>query len=395
MENNQNVTDFSLDTPYISLEDDEAKSDKTDKQEQSTKSKEQRTKDDSSEEKVKGTFLPADKYDKIRAKKMKGLLKSPYKPKKHQKLRKGLKIASFVALVALAGIFTYNTIKANFYNDIPPTKDPYTSDNIFDANDNDYDIGDDGQIILDTMDETEKKVLKNSFGELIFNDAQSRCSSKIGNIKNILSISLLPYNLDDKTNEFDKYYLSILFNDEHDTYCLNYLTGTDFISDAEYTKDFFIDFINFLGFECALDSCERMNDDSLKIQNLFDDVTFVGEAYKGYKENGDRYYFIPVYNNGGEGKAYYAWASPIDAYEQNPMQVLYDELSTAPQESTFDYMAFTPSENLQKVFEVLKTLQVASNESENVTTPKSSNATPKSEPTFKKYDISQEDDKII
>ena len=313
----------------------------------------------SSKDEEKREFLP---NPKNHAKKMKAMLKTPLsskarshsKTKKHPKLSRGLKIASFAVLATLVGLFAYNTINAAKYNNTPTTKDPYTSDNIFDANDNDIEFGDDGQIVIDTMDESEKNVLTKTIGELIFNDAQSRCSSEIGNIKNVLSISLLPYNLNDKNNEYDKYYLSILFSDEHDTYCLNYLTGVDFISNAEFTKDFFIDFINYLNFECAIDTCSKMNDDAKQIKGLFEDAAFVGAAYKGYWGNGDRYYFIPVYNSDGVGKTYYAWAKSIDSFEQNPMQVLYSELTSEDQEKTFDFMEFTPSENLQKIFSIMK-----------------------------------------
>lgn len=387
MENKpKTVSDFDPSSPYISLEADDATNKKADTEEKTT-----------SVNKTKGEFLPAIKNDK-RIKKMKnGLLKSPIPGRKHEKVRKGLKIASYVALAALFGICAYNTIKANFYNEIPPTRDPYTSENVFDANENDYDIGEDGQIILDTVNETEKNILSKSFSELIFNDAKSRCDTEIGNIKSVLSISLLPYNLNDKNNEFDKYYLSILFNDENNkTFCLNYLTGMDFLSDAELTKDYFVEFINYLSFECALDSCELMSNDAQKIKDFFKDATFVGEAYKGARENGDRYYFIPVYNSNGEGKTYYAWAAPIDSYEQNPMQLLFDELSNPPQEAAFDFMNFTKSENLQKVFDILKMLQISPDEKNveqkttNPKAPQSAVSTNKG----KSYTLSQEDDLI-
>ncbi len=337
---------------YISLDDDEPQALPVPPK---TSVKNEKKKNDnataSSKDDEKRTFLPP--TDKRRAKKMKAMLKTPATPKKGSKVKKGLKIASFALLATLLGVFTYNTIKSSFYNEIPPTKDPYTSDNVFDANDNDFEFGNDGQIILDTMDQTEKNVLVKSFSDLISNDAKSRCASDVGYVKNIISISLLPYNLNDETNEMDKYYVSILFNDGNDTFCLKYLAGTDFVSDAEFTKDYFIDFINYLSFECALSSCEKMSDEALKLKDLFEGAQFVGEAYKGYRENGDRFYYIPVYYKNGEGETYYSWATSIDTFDKNPMQVLYDELTTDA-EKTFDFTTFPQSESFKKVSKILE-----------------------------------------
>ncbi len=284
----------------------------------------------------------------------KGMLKDPKKEFKRQKVRNGLKLAAAIAALGLLGYFISNDIRANLYNDTPPVKDPFTSGNIFDPNGNDFDFGEDGQIEIDTMTEAEKNVLTQNLGKLIINDAYA-CDSEIGNIKNIVSISLLPYNLDDSNNEYDKYYLSIIFNDDHSTYSLNYITGTDFVSTGELSKDCIVDFINFLNFECALDSCTKMSDDALKLKSLFGDgVVYVGEAYQGQRESGELYYFIPVFRTNGMGEAYCAWASPIDSYDANPMELLYNELTANDeQEKSFESIPFTVSAGLQNIYSII------------------------------------------
>lgn len=243
----------------------------------------------------------------------------------------------------------YSWIQANIYNRHPPVKDPHAPGEVIDPNGNQFEMGSDGQIDFDVMDENEKQLLKQSFDKLILQDASSRSDFAISQIDTLISFSVIPYNLCEENNEFDKYYISILFSDQNDIFAMNYLTGEDFESSADLSRDYFADFLNYLSFDCAIDSCWKMNQTQQNIKNALD-VTFVGESYLGYQQNGDEYYFIPTYTTGGAGTLYFAWASPIDAYNQDPTQLFFDELSKESQ--TFSSMPFASSENIQKASKI-------------------------------------------
>ncbi len=251
-----------------------------------------------------------------------------------------------VVVIALAGsaFLLYNCIANNHYNSTPPAKDPFTSDHVWDNNGNDIQIGDDGNIITDQLSETDKQILTAQMKNLVLQDANSRLENSIDSVDDILSISLLPYNLFEKDNEFDKYYLSILFSDKGETYTLNYLTGKDspvttqdFCKDSS-SKDTFADFIHFLNYECALDTCEKMNGSALAVKNaLQGDVVHVGNTYCGYEKSGDEYYYIPIYHQDGTCTIYNSWTSPIDGQDLDPMEEFLKEITNPTIESNKKY----------------------------------------------------------
>lgn len=274
------------------------------------------------------------------------------KPKKKHRV---LKIGIATVLVGVTLFFVTNYIRAKQLNQDPPVQNPHTTEDVFDKNDNDFDIGEDGQIVIDDITKEEKDVLKDKLQSIILKDANSKSSTNIENIKDLLSISLMPYNLCDENNEFDKYYLSLLFKDNKDKlYTLNYLTGKDFESSKEISKDKFIEFINYLNYECALDTCQQMNEKGEKIKSLFDDeIAYVGDAYLGYKESGDEYYYVPIYKTNGGGSVFYSWIN--DSYGLDPMDKLFNELNTDDKQD-FQMMEFTKSENLQNILQIYKNL---------------------------------------
>ncbi len=314
------------------------------------------------------SFLPQNKYAKKEAKKVEKKAKHVIKERTPKKILKEmkkktrapkksvtvLKWASVALAGALFGYLASNAIRADNYNSSPLTTNPHTTNDVFDKNDNNIEVGDDDQIVFDKMTEQEKTVLAQAFGNLLLQDANSRSNFEIEKIKDVLSVSLLPCNLDDKTNELDKYFLSILFSDDKNTYALNYLTGKDFESTSELSKDRFADFINFLSKECALDSCSVMSEKGETLKGLLNDdpVLFVGDPYFGYIEGGDEHYFVPIYQKDGKGFVYHAWASPLDSYGLDPMDVLCEEVQSDSSSKTFATMEFTPSESLQKIMKI-------------------------------------------
>ena len=279
--------------------------------------------------------------------------------KKHLKaIKLALSLAGILAVGSLGGFLIYNQILVDMFNKVPQTKDPHTTENVIDPNGNDFEYGDDGQIVLDKMTEEEKALLSNKLNTLILNDANSRLFSetKIEKIKDILSVSLIPCNLCDENNEFDKYYLSILFNDEKNTYALNYLAGKEFESDAELSSDFLADFINYVEYNCALDSCTTMSETGAALKDLLENSTFVGDAFYGYQPTGDECYFIPIYDQNGEGKVYYALSGLFGGAieEENPNKALLDDLSNPEPNNIFSSTPFIESKNLQKVLQIVK-----------------------------------------
>ncbi len=277
------------------------------------------------------------------------------KKKKKSVLKKvGIAFACVIGVPALgvAAFLGYNFIQTRIYNSNPPHKDPHTPDHVIDDNGNDVEIDNNGQIDMDTISEAERAALSNSFTSLIIQDANSRSDYNIDEVSGLISFYLLPYNLCDENNEYDKYFLSILFEADDELYTLNYLTGKDFESEAELSKDYFFDFLNYLNYDCALDSCQKMSENGQKIKGaLGDETLYVGDDYLGYFKDGSDYYFIPTYTTSGEGTTYYAQASELDYYDQIPMELLQSELKAGKVES-FSSTPFDKSENLQKVADI-------------------------------------------
>ncbi len=272
--------------------------------------------------------------------------------------QKALKVTyKWTAITLALGFVAFlmaNALEVWQANTAPPVKNPHTTENVIDPNGNDFQYGENGQIELDQTTQEEKKILSKHLNQLILQDANSRFNGKIEDVKEIISLSLLPYNLREGKNEFDKYCLSVLFSDSSNTlYALNYMTGKDFESKAELSKDYVADFINFLSQECALSSCQKMGEEELALKNVIADAVLVGEAYRGYQPSGDKYYFIPVYKQNGDGTVYYALKSELDIMEETPMEKLHDELTNGAMD-IFSSMPFTASENLQKVSKILK-----------------------------------------
>lgn len=289
------------------------------------------------------------KQNKVAKKKFDSKLKFG-KRKKHKVLR----IAATVLTTGVLGFMVYNRIIDKIYNSGPPVVDPFVRDNVWDNNDNDLEFDDSGNIVTDKMTDADKVIVTGQMGQLLFDDAHSRGQTDVGSVKQVLSISLLPYNLREENNKNNKYFLSILFNDDKNTYTLNYFTGSDFSSQKESAKDYFSDFTQYLNYDCALFSCSKMDDAALAAKDaLGNQVLHVGKHYLGYRQNGDRYYYIPVYNQDGSVTMYSTWNSPLDAYDLNPMEEFVKQVSNPDNEKVFQSSNLSRSENLDKVVSIL------------------------------------------
>ncbi len=305
-----------------------------------------------------GGFFPDDvwtnKHAKKQRKKMNKKLPTSKKP------RTLLKCLSIVLAGGLIGYLAYNKMLANEYNGTLPSGSPHTAEDVFDANGNDFSFGDDSQIITDTITDAEIKVLTESFFGNIEEDAISRCETEVGQIDKLISFSLIPCNMLEGSNEYDKYLLSILFeNEEGNLFELHYLTGADFESGAEASKDYFADFINYLYSDCSILSCENITDNLAFFDGCFDDnVEAVGNAFWGYKESGDECYFIPVYNANGEGTVYCTICSTVDRYDKSAIEELKKyQLKLKDDNSDkieFSDMQFVKSANIQKAMNILR-----------------------------------------
>ncbi len=317
-----------------------------------------------------GSFLPEKVWTNKNAEKQRKKMKRTPKKKKPHTL---LKCVSVALAGGLIGYMTYINLLARAYNDTLPSRDPHTAEDVFDPNGNDFEFGDDSQIITDTMDESEIKVLTENFINNISEDARNRCETEVGQISEILACALIPCNMIEGANEIDKYRLSILFKNENENlFELQYFTGTDFESDAETSKDYFADFINYLYYNCSILSCVDITDNLALFDGCVDEtVTAVGQAFWGYKESGDEYYYIPVYTSAGEGTVYYTISSTIDGYEKDPVEELRRHLLNIKDDNSdkiaFSYMPFTKSSNIQKAMKILseKLLKENENETEN------------------------------
>ncbi len=282
-------------------------------------------------------------------------IKKP-KLKKH----KVLKIILTSVVCGVSIFFAVNYFKSKKINDGLPVKDPFTFDNTLDPNGNDIPHNNDGQIELDSISDKDKKILLTQIHSLLLQDANSLLNSqfeKISNIKEILSIYLLPYNQSGIDDEFDKYYLSILFSDNNQTkYTLNYSTGQDFSSNAELSKDFFANFINFLTYNCPLDNCQPMSNEGNMLSSI-SNALFVGDAYIGYKNSGEECYSIPFYNEDGTTRVYSTLKESLDNYEEDPMSKLLEEMTSDNPENIFEETFVPSSKNLNKVLDIYKEIQ--------------------------------------
>lgn len=291
----------------------------------------------------KNEFLPTNKYAEKKKKKLLKNLLVHKPPKRHL----GLKITALTLTMGALAFVSYSKIAAYIYNNRPQTKDPHSAEEVIDPNGNDVTFDDNGQIDVDNLDENQKSTMRETFCDFIIKDANSRSAYNIDEVSEVISFSLLPYNLCNENNEYDKYYISILFKSSDDIFAINYLGGTDFESSAGLSVDYFSDFIHYLGYECALDNCQKMSEAGKEVKDaLGQEVSFVGDAYLGYEENGDEYYFIPAYTSGGKGTVYSTWSASVESLGQDPMQLLLEELPGAGK--NFTSTPFFESENLQK-----------------------------------------------
>ena len=263
------------------------------------------------------------------------------------------RIVSLTLAGGLLGFLAANHIMTNIYNNVPPIRTPLPPD-VVAPNGSDFDFDDNGQIVMDSISEEEKIVLLDTLKGVLIKDAS--LYEDVKSVKDILSISMFPYNLDDSDNEFEKYCISILFNQDNDSqevYASNYLTSDDFISNAELSKDYFADFINYLSYNTAFDNCQKMSEEAQNLKShMGDSVTFVEAPYISYDPSGDEYYFIPVINSDGSGTLYYSWASSVNTlYDGDPMALLDSELSSGSFQE-FLSMPFIENPNLQAVYKI-------------------------------------------
>lgn len=288
--------------------------------------------------------------------------KPSQKPKKKLKKRRALKISLGVLSCGICAFLIYNVVKTKMYNSEPPVKDPFTSDNVIDNNGNELQKGEDGQIEFDILSEEDKEILHDQVNNLILGDAQI-FNDQVDGIKDILSISLLPFNESGLEDEFDKYMLTILFEDNsNSTFNLNYLVGKDFESNEELSKDYFSDFINYISKECALFNCQGMSEMGNAILSKTNAV-HVGEAYVGYGNSGDEYYNIPIYFEDGSIKLNSTWAPALDSYEQDPMEKFLEELMTPNlTEKTFEEKTYSPTTSLSKVMSIYNKIKTNTEE---------------------------------
>ena len=273
------------------------------------------------------------------------------------KVGRALKFAFFVGISA---ILIYSYVKASFYNNTPPVKDPFQAGEVWDNNGNDIEFDENGDIVFDKLTEEERVTLYNTLNTLIYSDAQSYIDDKIGNIDKIMSISMIPYDLSEKDNPL--YFISILFKDQKDSYALNYLASKDFQCNGELTSEYVAAFSNYLMYECSIDSCQKMNKDEKKLLAICPNATHVGEVYLGKTESGEDRYFIPIYYNDGSVKVYSAWTAHIDGNDFDPIERLYKELLSPQEENYFECSSCSCNTSTAKMVEIFNGLSSGSQE---------------------------------
>lgn len=282
---------------------------------------------------------------------------------KRQKKRSRHPLIKRVALLYLAQVMVivgsyvgFNIESALLLNRKQPNDSPFTPDNVFDNNGNDFEIGPDGQIDIDTMTEEEKQILLNSANSVLMQNANwyLEDEAKIEKINQIVSVSSFPYNEYAEDNEYDKNFVSILLNaNDNQFYALNYLTGDEFSSTTESSKTVLSDFLLFLQDNCAADSCSQMSEQGKQIQELDENTVFVGDAICGYDSNNRECYRVPVYQNDGTVTVY----STTDTNE-DPMDLLFEQMSgQTGQTITFTSQPVSQNECFQKLPQIYQNLQ--------------------------------------
>lgn len=283
--------------------------------------------------------------------KTKGIVKTKNKHKlsKPKKVIKAIGI-TLVVLGILVGLYIgVNNLLALIKNQHAGTQDNFSNEEIIDNNNNDLVFDDNGQIIIDPITDTEKEILVNSLISKVITDANKRLELPITTIDDIKLISLLPSNdcigLDPEnpSNLYDKYFLTILFSSQGQTYQMSYLTGDEFQMELDDSdKNNFSDFVQFLQSSCAIDNCQVLetnlsssssNDVTQSKADILSSLGvngFVGDVYYAFTQIGDLCYNIPIYTQNEDGlisvSVYSCLAQYIDNYELDPIETLSKEL---------------------------------------------------------------------
>ena len=238
-----------------------------------------------------------------------------------------------LVLAVCAGVYIfYNIISATINNANTGTENNFDNEQIIeDNNDNDIIWDDDGNIVVDPIEDSEKQLLLDNLNDKLLADLQNRAPQQIDQIDEIISISQIPYNMCEDDNEYDQYILSILFKANDTIYSLNYLTGETFQTTQENAQNYFGDFIVFLN-NCSLDLCQNMGEaENEFISSLGNNqIFYVMPYYYGYDQASNLTYFIPVFFNDNGNiyeQVYYALADDIDAYGHDPLQTLANQLN--------------------------------------------------------------------
>lgn len=288
---------------------------------------------------------------KEKKRKAKGSVKTKKKCKlsKPKKVLRAIGISFIILGIGIGLYFGINNLLAYLKNQNPGTQDNFSNEEIIENNDNDLIFDDNGQIVVDPITDAEKAILVNSLTSKIILDANKRLDSPITSIDDIKLISLMPSNdcvgLDPENpnNEYDKYYLTLLFSSQGKTYQMSYLTGDEFqIATGSSDKNAFSDFVQYLQSSCAIDTCQVLdtnnsssssNDNSQAksdILSLLDAYGYVGDVYYAFTQIGDLCYNIPVYIQNEDGtmsvKVYSCLAQYIDNYELDATETLAKEL---------------------------------------------------------------------
>ena len=259
-----------------------------------------------------------------------------------------------VVSAGLIGFLIYNYALSNKYKHILPPGSPHgNTEDVYDPNGNNFDIDAGGSIVTDTMTDEEIEALKTSLTNLLLTDA-AKFTNEVKNLT-IIDFALMPCNLNEAQNEYDKFMFSVLFaNEKNETFALNYVAGKNFETDAEISKDYFADFINYVEFECGLDNCVKMSAAGQKVKAILKDAAFVGNAFLGFNEMGEECYFIPVFYGNGQGSVYSCLCSVMDAYYKNPLEELANWLtSSGDGEINFSVLNFNESDSIKEAMQIL------------------------------------------
>lgn len=250
-----------------------------------------------------------------------------------KKRKRHILAKSALFLAICAGVYiAFNVISAYINNANTGTGNNFDNELIFeDNNDNDITFDENGNIVVDPIEDIEKELLLKNLNDKLLNDLNSRPPFQIEQIDEILSISQIPYNLCEEDNEYDKYILSVLFKSIDTIYSLNYLTGEEFKITQNNAQDYMGDFIVFLN-KCSLDMCQSMTEDGYQfLSNIENEqAIYVMPYYYGYNENSELTYYIPIFvNDNGNisAQVYHALATDLDAYNLDPLDTLENQLN--------------------------------------------------------------------